>query len=115
MDEVIALKGEGLMLKDPKSKYEQKRSDRLVKVKKFDDTEATVIGHLKGTGRCSSMCGALQVRMANGIEFKIGSGFTDVQRRSPPKIGSIVTFKYQGLTKANVPRFPIYMRVHQGV
>ena len=45
MDKVIALKGEGLMLKDPSSKYEQKRSDRLVKVKKFDDTEATVIGH----------------------------------------------------------------------
>lgn len=103
------------MLKDPNSKYEQKRSDRLVKVKKFDDTEATVIGHQKGTGRCQNMCGALQVKMSNGIHFKIGSGFTDAQRRKPPKIGSVVTFKYQGLTKSNVPRFPIFMRVHQGV
>ena len=103
------------MLKDPNSKYEQKRSEKLVKVKKFDDTEATVIGHLKGTGRLQNLCGAIQVEMKNGIKFKIGSGFTDADRRKPPKIGSVVTFKYQGVSKANVPRFPIFMRVHPGV
>ena len=33
MKKVIALKGEGLMIKDPKSKYEAKRSKFLLKVK----------------------------------------------------------------------------------
>jgi DNA ligase-1 len=77
MDKVIANKGEGLMIKDPNSLYEGKRSNMLLKVKKFEDAEATVIGHLKGTGRCSNMCGAIQVRRDDGVEFKIGSGFDD--------------------------------------
>ena len=115
MDEVLSDKGEGVMLKDPKSKYEHKRSQNLLKVKKFEDAEAKVIGHQKGTGRCTGMLGALEMREKDGTEFKIGSGFNDAQRRSPPKIGSIVTFKFQGRSKAGVPRFPIFMRIHPGM
>ena len=94
MKKVIACKGEGLMIKDPESMYEAKRSNLLLKVKIFEDSEATVIGHQKGTGRCSGMLGALQCRTDSGIEFKIGSGFDDKQRRKPPKIGSRVTYKF---------------------
>lgn len=115
MDKVVAKKGEGMMIRDPLSKYEGKRSDTLLKVKKFEDAEATVIGHNKGTGRCSAMLGALQVREDDGTEFKIGSGFNDAQRKKPPKIGSRVTFKFMGRSNAGKPRFPIYMRVHPGM
>ena len=59
MDTIIGAKGEGVMLKDPESLYEGKRSYSLLKVKRFEDAEATVIGHHKGTGRCSGMCGAI--------------------------------------------------------
>lgn len=59
MDRVTEKKGEGLMIRDPDSLYEGRRSDTLLKVKKFDDSEAVVIGHNKGTGRCSGMLGAL--------------------------------------------------------
>lgn len=59
MDKVLSDKGEGVMLKNPKSAYEGRRSESLLKVKRFEDTEATVIGHLRGTGRCSDMCGAI--------------------------------------------------------
>lgn len=45
MDEICGGKGEGVMIKDPKSKYERKRSYVLLKVKRFEDAEATVIGH----------------------------------------------------------------------
>jgi DNA ligase-1 len=77
MDEICGGKGEGVMLKDPSSKYEHKRSYSLLKVKRFEDAEATVIGHQKGTGRCSAMMGALLMREKDGTEFKIGSGFDD--------------------------------------
>jgi DNA ligase-1 len=77
LDRVCALGGEGVMIKDPNSPYENKRSNFLLKVKKFDDAEATVIGHEKGTGRCSGMLGALRVVGDDGTEFKIGSGFND--------------------------------------
>ena len=45
MDEILQGKGEGVMIKDPKSAYEHGRSEKLLKVKKFDDAEAKVIGH----------------------------------------------------------------------
>jgi len=47
------------MLKDPNSKYEGIRSFSLLKVKRFEDAEATVIGHHRGSGRCETMCGAI--------------------------------------------------------
>ena len=103
------------MLRDPKSIYEGRRSDFLLKVKKFEDAEATVIGHEKGTGRCSNMCGAIRVRGDDGTLFKIGSGFTDAQRMKPPKLGARVTYKYMGKSDAGKPRFPIFLRLHPGV
>ena len=56
------------------------------------------------------MCGALRVKNTWGCEFSIGSGMTDDIRRRPPKIGSRITYKYWGTSKAGTPRFPIYMR-----
>ena len=115
MDKICGGKGEGVMIKDPKSAYEGSRSYSLLKVKRFEDAEAKVIGHNKGTGRCLDMCGAIVVREKDGTEFKIGSGFSDAQRRKPPKKGSVVTFKFQGRSTAGTPRFPIFMRVHPGM
>lgn len=82
------------MIKDPNSEYEGTRSYSLLKVKRFEDAEAEVVGHKRGEGRCYTMCGAILCKEKDGTEFKIGSGFTDAQRRSPPKKGSIVTFKF---------------------
>lgn len=115
MDEICGGKGEGVMLKDPKCTYERKRTFKLLKVKRFEDAEATVYGHQAGEGRCSGMCGAILVREKDGTEFKIGSGFDDAQRKHPPKVGAVVTFKFQGRSKAGVPRFPIFMREHPGM
>ena len=77
MDQVLSEKGEGVMLKDPHSAYEGKRSHSLLKVKRFEDAEATVVDHHDGMGRLRGLCGAIQVREADGTEFKIGSGFND--------------------------------------
>jgi DNA ligase 1 len=77
MDEITGGKGEGVMIKDPQSAYEHKRSHKLLKVKRFEDAEAVVIGHQPGTGRCKGMLGALEMREEDGTEFKIGSGFDD--------------------------------------
>jgi DNA ligase-1 len=61
------------------------------------------------------MCGAILVRGDDGIEFKIGSGFNDAQRRKPPKKGSRVTYKYMGKSNSGKPRFPIFLREHPGM
>lgn len=103
--------GEGLMIRKPKSKYERTRSNTLLKIKKFYDAEAVVIGHEKGKGKNQFVCGALRCRMACGIEFSVGSGLTDKDRKNPPKKGSIITYKFQELSKGGKPRFPSYIGI----
>jgi predicted DNA-binding WGR domain protein len=112
---VEELGGEGLMLREPGSNYDNFRSYSLLKVKTFFDAEAVVIGHEEGKGRNEGVMGALRVRGDNGVEFKVGSGFTDAERKRPPKVGTKITYKYQELTKDGKPRFPTYLRDHPGL
>ena len=82
----------------------------MLKVKKFDQSEAVVNGWESGTGRCSAMMGKIFVtEEGTGHEFKIGSGFNDAQRRKPPKKGTRITFKHMGRSNRGIPRFPIYI------
>jgi len=111
---VEALGGEGLMLREPGSKYEAGRSSSLLKVKTFHDAEARVVEHLPGTGRHKGRLGALAVQLPDGTSFSVGTGFSDAQRENPPAVGSIVTFRYQELSDRGVPRFPSFIRVRPG-
>ena len=106
-----ALGGEGLMLRQPGSKYVAGRSTTLLKVKTFHDAEALVVGHQAGAGRHKGRLGALLVRLADGTDFAIGTGFSDRERANPPAIGATVTFRYQELSEGGVPRFPSYVDV----
>ena len=108
---VEALGGEGLMLRQPGSVYEVGRSTTLLKVKTFHDAEAVVVGHQAGAGRHKGRLGALLARLPSGVEFAIGTGLSDRERASPPTVGTSVTFRYQELTEAGVPRFPSFVRV----
>src|SRR6266478_1734495 len=108
---IEALGGEGLMLRQPGSKYVAGRSTTLLKVKSFHDAEALVVGHQAGAGRHKGRLGALLVRLADGTDFAIGTGFSDRERGNPPAIGATVTFRYQELSDAGVPRFPSYVGV----
>lgn len=103
--------GEGLMLHRDDSLYRAERSDDLLKLKPYQDAEARVIGHLPGKGKYAGMLGALLVQNANGIQFRIGTGFTDEQRRHPPGIGSWVTYSYHNVTARGIPRFARFLRV----
>ena len=105
--------GEGLVLRNPDSAYETGRSANALKVKSFDDMEGRVIGYRAGRGKYQGMTGALQVELDNGKRFYIGSGLSDAQRRKPPPIGSIITFKYTGKTRNGIPRFASFMRIRQ--
>lgn len=112
-DRIVRIGGEGLMLRQPESEYEPGRSPTLLKVKPYDDAEATVIAHEPGKGKFAGKLGALRVRTDNGREFSIGSGFTDAQRESPPPVGTVITYRFRGLTAKGMPRFPTYLRVRQ--
>jgi DNA ligase-1 len=109
LQRIEALGGEGLMLREPGSKYVTGRSSTLLKVKTFHDAEAIVVGHEAGKGKHSGRLGALVVQLPNGKQFSVGTGFSDRQRESPPSIGSLIQFRYQELSDGGIPRFPSYV------
>lgn len=108
--DVVRGGGEGLMLHRADAAWCPGRSDALPKRKPLADGEAVVIGHLPGRGRHAGRMGALRVRREVGLEFLIGTGFSDAQRERPPPLGAIVTFSHRGRTAADVPRFASFVR-----
>ncbi len=111
LERVTSEGGEGLMLRDGRSLHRPGRSDDLLKLKTHQDAEAIVVAHLPGKGKYQGMMGSLLVEMPEGQRFKLGTGFTDAERRNPPPIGATVTYKHFGTTANGVPRFASFMRV----
>ena len=128
---VIAKGGEGAVVREPNAPYERKRSKNALKYKKFKDAECEVTAINAGTGKYAGFMGSVTCKAlsaagsntdeqndellqpASGVKFKIGSGFSDEDRANPPKIGSIITYKYQNLTAKGLPRFPVFLRVRE--
>ena len=115
LDRIDALGGEGLMLRQPGSRYETGRSSTLLKIKRFHDAEARILEHLPGAGRHKGRLGALSVELPDGTQFSVGTGFSDAQRNDPPPVGSLITFRYQELSDRGVPRFPSFVRERRDV
>jgi DNA ligase-1 len=111
--EVVKAGGEGLMLHRADALYTTGRSDVLLKMKPWNDAEATVIAHQPGQGKYAGMLGALRVRTADGVEFLLGTGLSEASRRNPPPIGTIVTYRYRELTSRGLPRFASFLRVRE--
>jgi DNA ligase-1 len=110
---VEAKGGEGLMLRQPGSLYEAKRSRTLLKVKTFLDAEATVVSYEPGKGKHKGRMGAVNVCTPDGREFSVGTGFDDKERESPPPIGCTLQYSYQELSKYGIPRFPVFLRIRE--
>ncbi len=118
LKKTVKLGGEGLMLHRGDSLYKGLRNDDLLKVKTHEDAEARVIGHIAGKGKNAGRLGALLVEMpAEGGKpaqrFKLGTGLSDAQRKMPPPVGTLVTYRYRGLNDSGIPRFASFMRVRE--
>ena len=94
---VDSLGGEGLILRKSNSPYEHKRSSSLLKVKRFDDAEATVVS-------VESTC--FLAELPDGTRFGLG-----LNGHPCPPVGSVVTFKFLGYTSHGVPRSASFLRV----
>jgi len=131
---------EGVMLRDPAGPYKLGRSTErehiLLKVKRFDQSEALVIGteelmhngneatfdafgHTKRSSHKANKVGmntlgSLVCKTPDGIEFKIGTGFNEdlrkklwISREGLP--GLTVTYKHQPSGAKEAPRFPVFI------
>ena len=98
---------EGIMIKDPDSFYECKRSTTWLKSKPFIEISLKVIDFEEGTGRNTGRLGAIIAEGEDeGKFFKInvGSGFTDEQRlqywgEKKNLIGQIVEVRADSISK----------------
>lgn len=130
---------EGTMVRDLNGKYKYGRSTvnegTLLKIKAFEDDEATIIGTVElmrnrneartnalgHTERSShaenkepaGILGALRVKWRDK-EFELGTGFTQADREEMWRdreqlVGQLVTFKYQQVSHLGVPRFPVFL------
>lgn len=140
-EQTVARGFEGIMVRDPDGPYKFGRSTTregyLLKIKRTEDEEATVIdvvermhnanareqdafGRTKRSSAKDGMVpagdlGALVVVTNDSAEFQIGSGFTAEQRVefwNTPIIGRTVTFTHQpppgGRPAGQAPRFPVF-------
>lgn len=109
--DIIFNKGEGVVIRKDFAPYEKGRSKNALKLKPYEDAECKVIAYTEGKGKFQGKIGALLCQMPNDRVIKIGSGLKDKDRENPPKIGSIVTYKFNGLTKNSLPRFPVFLHI----
>lgn len=131
---------EGIMVRDPNGPYKHGRStDKqgwLLKMKRFHDSEATIIGFKelmineneqeinelgyskrskKQDGMVAGGClGSIIARLDNGIDFDCGSGFDNNTRNliwnnQSDFLGLRFKFKYQNWTAEKKPRMPIFL------
>lgn len=131
---------EGVIVRTPNSPYKYGRSTLnegyMLKLKRFKDAEAVVydtveyqhntnpakkdnLGHTeRSTAKAgkvpAGMLGKLCVRNTQGIEFEVGTGFTQDQRKQlwairSRLIGRTVKYKYQPAGAKDKPRFPVFL------
>lgn len=131
---------EGLILRDPNAPYKMGRSTAregyLLKLKRFQDDEATVIGfeermhngnaatinELGRTSRSSHKAGksgrgdlgALLLRNSSGVEFACGTGFSDPERSEiwaaqDHYLGKIAKYKFFPVGVKKAPRHPVFL------
>jgi DNA ligase-1 len=138
----LAAGHEGVMIRDLDAPYKCGRSSFnqgiLIKLKRFEDQEAEVIaveemthndnvaekdafGRSKRSTaqenlRPAGVLGTLVVRGSggkfDGVEWRVGSGFTMEQREKLWKeklVGKLVKVKYFGIGVDKAPRFPVFM------
>jgi len=91
---------EGLVLKDPKGAWEDKRVKHQIKMKAELEADLYCVGVTPGTGKYQGKIGSLVVE-SKGREVKtsVGTGLSDHERSLDPSefIGKIVAVKYNAL------------------
>jgi DNA ligase-1 len=81
LDKITAADGEGCMLNVCSAEYHWSRSWDIMKVKKFNSLDLEVIDIEEGSGRLTGTLGAIHVRYKDGNIVKVGSGFSDEERK----------------------------------
>ena len=115
---------EGAIVKPLEGKYEKKRSRNWLKLKNEATEDLVIVGAFEGTGKYEGSLGGLIVDR-NGIEVRVGGGFSDVQRaefwntyqrdtslttNDQELIGRMIEVEYHEVTPDGSLRHPRFVR-----
>lgn len=108
---VVAKGGEGVIVRDSTTAY---------KLKAQNDAECKIIDFSRGNGRLNGKVGAIICEsiedknsgIKGGKIFRVGSGLSDEMRTNPPKIGTIITYKFSGVSKNGIPKHTRFLRIY---
>ena len=127
--EMVEAGYEGIMIKDPDSKYECKRSTAWLKQKPFIEVSLAVTGYEEGTGRNKDRLGALICEGEDSgktISVNCGSGFSDSDRSElwagrDSLVGQVVEVRADAITQnqdgtysLRFPRFKTFRGFKKG-
>ena len=107
---------EGLVLKDPKGPWEDKRVKHQIKMKAELEADLLVTGFLPGSGKYEGKIGSLLVETEDGqVKTAVGTGLSDEERSMPfgnfskrivaVKYNAVITDKKTGLKSLFLPVF----------
>lgn len=109
---------EGLMARNLNSQYSfGQRSSDLQKVKRFEDSEFSIVGGKEGTGREEGLV-IFICHTEDGKEFEARPTGTREERsviwdNLNDYIGKQLTVKFQGRSEDGIPRFPVGLRIRE--
>jgi len=128
-NEIINNGGEGIMMKHPLSKYDNGRSNYMLKYKPSFDREAIIIDYKLGSGKYKGLLGSFickplinhdtymsvdnsddHIFTLSGMDDKIRHSFRESHCE-----GTIITYECSGFTDKGVPRFGRYQRIRDDV
>ena len=112
---------EGLVLKDPKGQWEDKRVKHQVKMKAELEADLVVVGYTEGTGKYAGKIGSLLVETEDGeVKTSVGTGLNDEERSLDPSefMGKIVAVKYNAVitdkkTGAKSLFLPVFVEIRE--
>ena len=98
--------------------YKHSRSNDLIKRKEFEDAEFAIQEVIEGQGNWAGYAKSIRFKLEGGQEFQAGiAGDQNYCRqlleRADELIGKEATVRYQNITVAGIPRFPIVKVIHE--
>lgn len=110
-DEYYNLGYEGVIIRNLKGLYQNKRSKDIIKLKKFFDDEAEIVGAEESEGT-EKGCVVWKVKDREGNIFSLRPrGDRETRRQhlidKDKYIGKQITYRYQEKTNDGIPRFPV--------
>lgn len=106
---------EGIMLRDPESVYECKRSYGLQKYKEFQDNEFEIVDIEGGSGNRSGMFGRMILTCDVGVFEANARGneeyYRELLQNKEQYIGKMATVRFQNYTPEGIPRFGVVITI----